>query len=148
METCANIMIGAIRFRRGSERLRLLRLLVITLTCVFTLVGCVDQSLSSQNYLNESLIQAAHEGNEMEVVRLLNKGASVNARDEAEGTALFYAAGNDHLSVVRILLNRGASVNAQDHNGDTALDVTSDNKIRTLLKERGGKRGDKGKATP
>jgi ankyrin repeat protein len=52
---------------------------------------------------------------------LLEKGASVEARDEGGGTALIAAAGHGEADVVRLLLDKGADIEAKDNEGITAL---------------------------
>jgi len=78
------------------------------------------------------LIQAAHMGQTDIVALLLQRGASVNARDrtdtvpEARGnTALIMAAGRDHTETIRVLLTQGKGilVDAQTKDGDTPLSM-------------------------
>ena len=55
------------------------------------------------------------------VVAMLDRGVDVNARSEDGVTALLYAAGRAHQTVVALLLTRGADVNARNNAGMTAL---------------------------
>jgi len=52
---------------------------------------------------------------------LLERGAAVNAMDEAGRTALMIAAANGQTETVKLLIEAGADVNAKDHDGGTAL---------------------------
>lgn len=52
---------------------------------------------------------------------LLETGASTNARDENQQTALYRAAAHGHVPVVRVLLQAGADVDAEDLDGNTPL---------------------------
>ena len=64
---------------------------------------------------------AACDNLESEVIRLVNEGADVNARDDAGWTPLHFAAQSKAARIAEILLNHGAQVNAMDANGNTPL---------------------------
>jgi ankyrin repeat protein len=66
------------------------------------------------------LMLAAYRGNAAAVINLLERGADVNARDEAGDTALMFAAHRGHGLVVALLLQYGANVYARARNGWTA----------------------------
>ena len=70
-----------------------------------------------------ALVNAARDGDMKAVKSLLDKGASVNARDEDFGTTpLMNAAQYGHTDIVRLLLKKGADANAKTNNvGSTAL---------------------------
>ncbi|TVS94379.1 hypothetical protein COM42_004160 [Wolbachia pipientis] len=51
------------------------------------------------------------------VKTLLDKGASVDEKDDRGRTPLHCAARDGHEEVVKDLLDKGANVNATDHNG-------------------------------
>jgi len=79
-----------------------------------------------QNELNEQLFKwvmgVNSEKGKIEVERLINSGADVNARDEHMQTPLIVAAAYEaYPGTLRLLLERGANVNAKDANGETAL---------------------------
>jgi len=57
---------------------------------------------------------------------LLDRGASVDARDRLGARPLSRAARSGHLEMVDLLLQRGAPVNARDLNGATALYVAAE----------------------
>jgi ankyrin repeat protein len=62
------------------------------------------------NQADQQLLQAASEGNLSEVIRLLEMGANVNAREQVGDTALNQAARYGHLEVVKRLLEAGADI--------------------------------------
>ena len=71
---------------------------------------------------------------------LLEKGASPNAFDNNNWTALHCAAQNDYIEVVRALLDRGATIDAVDNANWTALHFATDGghiETVTLLLDRG-----------
>jgi len=67
------------------------------------------------------LMKAALEGDTAQAQQLIQGGADVNARDDAERTALMVAATNGHTYIVQLLLDSGADPNARDCHGATAL---------------------------
>ena len=68
------------------------------------------------------LIEAARNGHEDIVSKLLKDGENPNQTDEYGSTALIEAAGNGHEGIVRILLKAGADPNMRTTNGGvTAL---------------------------
>ncbi|HVC08662.1 MAG TPA: ankyrin repeat domain-containing protein [Elusimicrobiota bacterium] len=75
--------------------------------------------------LNDSLVKAAGRGDAAQVLKLLKRGADVDAHDPEDGsTALIRAAVKDHLETARILLAHGAAVDERssaDSPGVTAL---------------------------
>jgi ankyrin repeat protein len=63
--------------------------------------------------LEDQALVAAAAANDMATIRLLaEKGAAVNAKDEAGRTPLMHAAGNGNLKAIELLLAKGADVNA------------------------------------
>ncbi|RYP13745.1 hypothetical protein DL767_010590 [Monosporascus sp. MG133] len=60
---------------------------------------------------------AAKNGHEAVVKRLLDTGANLEARDEADCTPLWWAAKNGHRAVVKLLLDKKDNLNAEDKNG-------------------------------
>ncbi|KNE55244.1 hypothetical protein, variant [Allomyces macrogynus ATCC 38327] len=67
---------------------------------------------------------------------MLEAGADVDAVDSHNGTALMYAARDNHVETVKTLLDYGASVTHRDDNGWTALDYGMRyDEVRTLLQE-------------
>ena len=88
----------------------------------------------------ESLIEAARDGERVEVRALLEGGAYVDARDPRGRTALHYAAGLGHMSVVRALLDASAPFDVQDARGETPLmwaSLTAQSSVVHALLEAG-----------
>jgi ankyrin repeat protein len=88
-----------------------------------------------------ALRKAAQDGQMATVKELLEKGANVNARDEAGRTALLWVApARDNPEMVKFLIDKGADVNAKDNAGETALMIASSQSnpgIVTALLEAG-----------
>lgn len=70
-------------------------------------------SPGEQEKLNEQLIEAVIGGNADEVKKLIERGASVNAKDESE-TVLGRACDGKHDEIVGILLKNGADVDFRE----------------------------------
>ncbi len=71
------------------------------------------------------LISAAEQGDVEAVKRLLDDGASVEARDETGRTALVAAAYENHLDVAKTLVKAGADVNAKDETEQSAYLIST-----------------------
>ncbi len=71
--------------------------------------------------MREQLVNSVKSGDVAEVVRLLQAGADVNARDEEGATLLMQAAYAGNLEMVRVLIKAGADVNAKDERGWSAI---------------------------
>lgn len=67
------------------------------------------------------LIEAAYEGNTVQVQSLIEEGVDVNEKDASGRTALMIAANRGHTYVVQLLLERGADISATDNKGQTAM---------------------------
>lgn len=67
------------------------------------------------------MILAAAQGNLMQVKRLLDAGADVNAKDRRGNTALIEASFDGAIELVELLLARGADITARNQSGDTAV---------------------------
>jgi ankyrin repeat protein len=83
--------------------------------------------MSRANLDNALLFAAPPSGDARDMGFLIDRGASVNAKDTNGRTALLLAAASDvvPLSVVSTLIQRGADVNAADANGQTALTLAA-----------------------
>ncbi len=94
-------------------------------------------------YLDDEIIQAAKDGDLVEVERLPEAGIDVNYHcDKHDGTALIWAAINGHTEIVEILLNFGADGNKQMTFGFTALMDAAENghtEVVELLIDEGAK---------
>jgi len=91
-----------------------------TMACLTILmIGSALQAMDARDasrgikILGDLLINAAHDGNEDEVIRLVWADAPVNYANKKGATPLMHAAQNGHLGVVKVLLNHGALVNTQ-----------------------------------
>jgi ankyrin repeat protein len=70
------------------------------------------------------LYLASEQGRLEEVIRLIKKGAIIDARDDCLWTPFMRAAQNGHIEVVKQLLNAGANINTVDKEGYNALIAT------------------------
>jgi hypothetical protein len=114
----------------GNELLK-----VIYLTTL--LLGGALQAMDAPS-LNEELWQAAEVGNLDQVAQLIDKGADVNAKDQANGwTPLMIAAKNEHLEICILLIKKGADVNSTGIHNVTALGVAHDYEICKLFIDNG-----------
>lgn len=71
--------------------------------------------------LGDSLFTAARKGDLRAVRRILERGASINGRDQNGWTALHRASFKGHVDIVRILIEKCVDVDAKDRDGYTAL---------------------------
>ena len=86
------------------------------------------QRPTSQNLKHawvQALFDAARDGDEGAVTRLLKAGTSPNAVDSQGDTPLLCAAQEGHLGAVRLLLDAGASVAHANTSDETALHVAA-----------------------
>ncbi len=87
------------------------------------------------------LIEAAKNGDEKEVAKLITNKADVNIKDESGMTPLMWAARNGYINVAKLLIQNNAHVNAKNNEGQTALIVTAvhlgDKDMVRLLLENG-----------
>lgn len=94
-------------------------------------IQIIDTSeyVSSYNsdYLDYNLMIASSRGYDSEIVRLINKGAEINAETPEGATPLIFAVANDHLSSVKILLNYQADVNKKTAAWETPLTIAVKN---------------------
>ncbi|KAG0236419.1 hypothetical protein BGW42_003577 [Actinomortierella wolfii] len=94
--------------------------------------------ITGKNQAGQTLLhRACSSGSYNNVVELLNQGADIHARDNAQWTPLHEAALAGHTEIVELLLSRGADPNAQGHGADTALHDAAQNEhedvVRVLL---------------
>lgn len=79
------------------------------------------------------LIEAAYEGNTVQVQSLIEEGVDVNEKDASGRTALMIAANRGHTYVVQLLLERGADANATDNNGLTAMQAAESRGFQRIV---------------
>lgn len=90
------------------------------------------------------LIEAAYEGDTVQVQTLIEEGADVNEKDMSGRTALMIAANRGHTYVVQLLLERGADASVRDNNGFSALQAAESRgfqRIVSLLKKFSAEQG-------
>jgi ankyrin repeat protein len=84
------------------------------------------------------IVAAAHSGNKKIVTYLLEKGVSVDEKDDRYGrTALWAAAENGDVPMVHLLLEHGANPNLADKKGKTPLHATDSFECMALLLQHG-----------
>eukprot|EP00756_Hemistasia_phaeocysticola_P029206 Hpha_TRINITY_DN16216_c1_g1::TRINITY_DN16216_c1_g1_i25::g.12766::m.12766 len=84
--------------------------------------------------INDQLVQAAQWGNTATVRRLVESGASLEAKGGWGYTALMKAAMYGHTATVQLLLDKGASVEAKNNYGNTALNYAMQNRKDEVAK--------------
>ena len=88
-------------------------------TIMVALVVIATSSIASA--AGTSLLDAAEQGDHAAAMRLLAKGASVNALAPDGTTAIMWAASNDDVELVRALIKAGANVTLKNQFGTSAL---------------------------
>lgn len=104
-------------------------------------VASMPENRRSSTYLGVDgvrsfmLFEAAQEGNETIVERLLNQGARANQTHNRNWTALHVAASQNYPSIVNLLLEKGrADVDRRNEDGKTALALASENGHEDVVK--------------
>ena len=90
--------------------------------------------------VDDPLLKAVQEGQEEDIVPLIEQGADVNKRYQKNRTLLMIAAEKEHFNIVNILISKGAEVDAQDEDGRTPLIFAAQeghDKIVDILLEAG-----------
>jgi ankyrin repeat protein len=77
-------------------------------------VLCPVLTWGGAHAVDRDLIEAAGRGDAAEIARLLAQGATVDARDGANRTALYHATEGNHIAAAVALIEAGADVNASD----------------------------------
>ena len=75
---------------------------------------CPALTWGGAHAVDRDLIEAAGRGDAAEIARLLAQGATVDARDGANRTALYHATEGNHIAAAVALIEAGADVNASD----------------------------------
>ncbi|MGD0279619.1 MAG: ankyrin repeat domain-containing protein [Smithella sp.] len=90
---------------------------------------------------NESIVDAALNGDINLIKRLLDNGADIEAKDKHGRTALLLATGKGHMEIVKLLLDKGANIEQKDDlSGAVALTYAASKghmEIVKLLIDRG-----------
>jgi len=84
------------------------------LATVLSACGGTDSARKTDSMLDQQLIDVARAGDVDAVRSLLERGASIHARDSSHTTALVAAAYGNHVEVARLLVGAGADVDAKD----------------------------------
>ena len=79
------------------------------------------------------LIEAAYEGNTVQVQSLIEEGVDINEKDTSGRTALMIAANRGHTYVVQLLLERGADAKARDNSGLTAMQAAESRGFQRIV---------------
>jgi ankyrin repeat protein len=112
-------------------------------TVKILLAAGADVNAQARNAMKVRPIHAAAAAAQMDVTSsLIERGADVNARQQAGYTPLHEAAGSGKIEFARLFLDHGADVNAKTDDGKTALTLAKQagkEKMVQLLRERGGK---------
>lgn len=85
-----------------------------------SLTGCTRHA-GNPAAVNRQLLFAATKGDNAAVLKLLKKGANIEAKDEGSSTPLGLAADFGHADTVKLLLAKGADRVAGQLSGDDAL---------------------------
>lgn len=100
----------------------------VTLSLVFTFIGCSGAHQVTRAPETDALFVAARSGNADTVKALLaSQKADVNATDDRGNTPLIEAARLGHDDVVTALLIAHADVNKKNEQGQTALTLAAQN---------------------
>ena len=96
-------------------------------------LGSLQVNSRREPYGNTPLKIATVRGDLRLVQALLAVGASINAQNEDEMTALHHAAGQRHYDVAAFLLRSGADPNIRDRYGHIPFDYAETDEMRELL---------------
>ena len=130
--------------------MKLITPIVAALAGALALAGCGDDESPRRAAASSdaALIAAADAGDLGRVEQLLQRGASVRARDRGGRTALIAAAFGNHVDVARVLIAAGADVNAKDETIQSPYliatsEVGDDPRLLELTLDHGAKVDDK-----
>ena len=80
----------------------------------------------SESGISKALIRSARHGELDNVILLLNEGADIDERNVDGWTALFAAASNGHVEIVRLLLDRGSKITRSNDGEVSVIDSHND----------------------
>jgi len=84
------------------------------------LLLCVTEGTMAQSPEMPPIVAAAEKGDLVELKRLIDARADIEARDASGRTALLAATHGNHIEAARLLIAAGADVNAKDQRQDSA----------------------------
>ncbi|NBZ94833.1 MAG: ankyrin repeat domain-containing protein [Proteobacteria bacterium] len=76
-----------------------------------------------KSYWDERLINETIKGKLESVKACIQRGANINAQNDAGNTALHYTARFGRLNICKLLLEKGADVHIKNMKGDTPYDM-------------------------
>lgn len=116
------IRVPSLPLRDEAKAGRSLRRLCAKMLLVGAL-GVAGLSLSAcERPEDQALFRAVHEGRAEEILRLIDEGADVNARDAAFWSTPLHAAARDgDTAIAGLLIDKGADVDAMDGDGHSPL---------------------------
>ena len=115
----------------------------------FAFLAACTRNLIDVTKLNAELLEAAQKGNTESVEHLLQKGATIEAKNRDGSTPLALAANHHHTNTAELLLAKGADPVAGGLAGENALSdaaVDSNSTRVSLILERGSDRKTNNKA--
>lgn len=96
-----------------------------------------NADVNAKNCIGVSALGNAVLADNLEFAKiLLCNGANVNSKDDNGDTALKYACVKENWEITNLLIDNGANVNIKNNEGKTAFDLTKNEKIKTLLKQK------------
>lgn len=102
--------------------------LFILISCLLIMLGCESATKQevieeeNEDKMDELLIQAAEEQDEVEVIRLIEEeGANIDTKSEEGETPVLIATKNNDADLVKQLIDLGADINIQDDREDNVL---------------------------
>ena len=89
---------------------------------------------TSLNNSNESLLQAARNGDKDPIEKLFKEGVNIDFRTENSYTALGYAAAKGNIPLMKFLLDKGADINNKSRNDKSPILVVAGTRHITAAK--------------
>jgi len=93
----------------------------------------MKKEISPDENAMTQLMVAAAEGDFLLLQELIASGVDVNETDRRRGTALMYAAMNQHVEITNALLRAGANPMVRTHKGLSALDFARISKCEAII---------------